>query len=214
MAARPTEFINWNPSLSNVVEPPGGQKSTGWIGGQEPPAQFFNWIINLTDQWIQYFATNSGGWPSATASSEADLASALTAAGIAGGGVILISGSFTLSAAYTVPSGTILLGRAGEEVITFLAGGSLIMADESDIRELTMDTMLSSGTLIDLSGSRCNIRNCKITVPVTSSIICVEVTGSNNLITRSNFIGVVGTPAIGIDYAGGAQNKDEDCIFQ
>lgn len=51
--ARPNEYLTWNPSLSNVIDPPGGLKATGYLGGVVPGAQHHNWIFNLIDRWIQ-----------------------------------------------------------------------------------------------------------------------------------------------------------------
>lgn len=60
MATKPTEYLNWNPSQSNVDEPPSGQKTSGWLPAQTLPAQYQNWIENLIDQWIQWFDFISG----------------------------------------------------------------------------------------------------------------------------------------------------------
>ncbi len=55
MATKPTEYLDWNPSESAVVDPPDALKLAGWAVNEEPPAQYFNWLFNLIDQWIQYF---------------------------------------------------------------------------------------------------------------------------------------------------------------
>lgn len=52
----PSEFPVWIPdNTTNIIEPSSGQKNTGWLPGQVPPAQYFNWILNLINQWIEYF---------------------------------------------------------------------------------------------------------------------------------------------------------------
>lgn len=61
MPAKPTEYLDWNPSMSNVIDPPSGLKTTGVIPGQLFAAQYENWMINLIDQWIQWFDFISSG---------------------------------------------------------------------------------------------------------------------------------------------------------
>lgn len=54
MAERPTEYTVWASDETQVVEPAGGLKATGWTPGDAPPAQYFNWLFWLNDQWIQW----------------------------------------------------------------------------------------------------------------------------------------------------------------
>jgi hypothetical protein len=54
MPSKPTEYLNWNPTETNVIDPPSGLKSTGWLPETQPPSQYTNWQINLIDQWIQW----------------------------------------------------------------------------------------------------------------------------------------------------------------
>lgn len=39
---------------SNVVEPPEQQKDDGWLRKQKPPANFQNWLHNVTYLWLEY----------------------------------------------------------------------------------------------------------------------------------------------------------------
>lgn len=39
---------------ANEVEPASGKKDTGWVPGEEPPAEYFNWWKRLVYDWIQY----------------------------------------------------------------------------------------------------------------------------------------------------------------
>lgn len=56
MATRPIEFIDWVPSGNpvDVIEPPSGQKNSGWQPGEIPPAQYENWVYYILDQWVQW----------------------------------------------------------------------------------------------------------------------------------------------------------------
>jgi len=40
------------------VEPPDGQKQTGWDRNQVPPRQWMNWLAWKTNQWIQWLDRN------------------------------------------------------------------------------------------------------------------------------------------------------------
>lgn len=59
---RPTKFPRWAtvPSVDpvvggdNVVEPPEQQKDDGWARKQKPPANYQNWLHNLTYLWLVY----------------------------------------------------------------------------------------------------------------------------------------------------------------
>lgn len=52
--AAPSEYLDWNPSLSHVIDPPSGLKSAGYLPTEVPDSQHHNWIFNLVDQWIKY----------------------------------------------------------------------------------------------------------------------------------------------------------------
>lgn len=71
MTPKPTKFPDWAsvPQVDpisggqNIVEPPDSQKETGWLYKQKPPSSWWNWIANLTSQWIHYFEENFGDIP-------------------------------------------------------------------------------------------------------------------------------------------------------
>lgn len=52
--ARPTDDLDWG---GTAVEPSSGQKSTGYIAGDRPAAQHWNWILQTIDAWLAYFDT-------------------------------------------------------------------------------------------------------------------------------------------------------------
>lgn len=59
MAVEP-QMPEWATDGTNITEPPAGVKTTGWVPGQKPPAQFFNWFQNLVYRWIAFFAFFNG----------------------------------------------------------------------------------------------------------------------------------------------------------
>lgn len=63
MSGRPNTYLNWTDGApSKVQQPPANFLLEGWDPGQAPPSEYFNWIIWLTDKWIQYLdqLTNTG----------------------------------------------------------------------------------------------------------------------------------------------------------
>jgi len=62
MADKPSKLPEWAlvPSVdpvvggANIVEPPPQLKDSGWLRGQLPPANYMNWLQNLTYQWLEY----------------------------------------------------------------------------------------------------------------------------------------------------------------
>lgn len=53
MANKPLALPEWATGGA-IVEPPSGKKTSGWIGGEQPPAEYLNWLQNLQYQWVEY----------------------------------------------------------------------------------------------------------------------------------------------------------------
>jgi hypothetical protein len=56
MATRPTQYIDWCPDgdPTKIILPPSAISSAGYVGGEPPIAQHFNWLLYTMDQWIQW----------------------------------------------------------------------------------------------------------------------------------------------------------------
>lgn len=53
--AKPMQLPKWADGAgAAIVEPTEGQKDLGWVPGQKPPAQYFNWWKRLVYQWVAY----------------------------------------------------------------------------------------------------------------------------------------------------------------
>lgn len=146
--------------------------------------------------------------------SEAELDLAI--AGLAGGGVIQVVGSFTITGTKTLPNGTILQGLGPKTVITCGTAGQIVVGERCVIRDIGIQTTLTGTvTLISAAGSDCEFSRLYFNVASAEDITCLSVSGDRNLIFKSEFIGVVGGNAIGIDYVGGSiDNFDEYCAFK
>jgi hypothetical protein len=55
---KPTKLGEWAIAQANpaqdIIEPPQGLKNQGWLVGQRPPAQFWNWQEHNAYLWRKY----------------------------------------------------------------------------------------------------------------------------------------------------------------
>jgi hypothetical protein len=59
MAVKPVPHLDWvtGDEVARITEPSGGKKLLGWLSGEKPAFQFFNWLFNRQDKWNKYFET-------------------------------------------------------------------------------------------------------------------------------------------------------------
>ena len=50
---KPTKLPRWA-TTGSVTEPTEAKKDSGWLAAEKPPAQFFNWLFNIINQWCVY----------------------------------------------------------------------------------------------------------------------------------------------------------------
>src|SRR4051812_1478405 len=70
MASKPVSLPRWGEDVAGVVgpneaEPLETKKDAGWVPGEEPPAEYFNWYKRLVYKWVAYlkdgiFAADAG----------------------------------------------------------------------------------------------------------------------------------------------------------
>lgn len=54
-ATRPDKTLEWATRAgASVIEPPSAKRLDGWVGGEEPPASWFNWWMKLAWEWVTY----------------------------------------------------------------------------------------------------------------------------------------------------------------
>ena len=56
MSTKPTSLPRWADVSGDIVEPTSGKKDVGWVSDEEPPAQYFNWLLNLIYLWTRYLS--------------------------------------------------------------------------------------------------------------------------------------------------------------
>lgn len=54
MTTRPAKLPRWATDGGTVVEPPEGEKDTGWVPNFKPPARKQNWLHNTAYEWLDY----------------------------------------------------------------------------------------------------------------------------------------------------------------
>jgi hypothetical protein len=65
MAQRPSRPLVWASAAASgdIVEPPSGLAAAGWAAGQKPPAPYFNFLLSLAGQWVEFLrGPNLGAW--------------------------------------------------------------------------------------------------------------------------------------------------------
>jgi hypothetical protein len=148
-------------------------------------------------------------------STQAQLVAALATCVTNVGGVIQILQGFSLTTIHTVPTNTKIIGTKGSSVMSVGTGGGVILSDGSELQDLFFSTTLNdSSSVIRMSSNYSVIRGCKVAASAGNLVTGVIVTGNANKIHNAIFSGVAGQPNThGIDYAGGADNGDVDCVF-
>lgn len=65
MATKPSNLAEWATGAAPIVEPSTPQKQAGWSVGFKPPAQWFNWWMNIMHLWVLWldaFETEAHTW--------------------------------------------------------------------------------------------------------------------------------------------------------
>lgn len=66
MATKPTDLPEWaSGMLADIVNPTGAKKALGWVTGEKPPAQYFNWLLNniyMWAIWLQAYEDEAHVW--------------------------------------------------------------------------------------------------------------------------------------------------------
>lgn len=136
--------------------------------------------------------------------SETDLAAAITATSLVGGGLITLAQSFTINSTYTIPANTVLRGSKGSTILTAATSGSLILSANCKLTDVQITTALTSGSLVKLNGTKCEVTGCTFTVASGGTGVAVEVASNLNDIHDNIFYGVVApSTGTGIQYNAG-----------
>ncbi len=64
--SKPTKAPRWGDVSGDIVEPSEAKKDVGWADEERPPAQFWNWLQNLTSDWCTWLLDGTLGRASLT----------------------------------------------------------------------------------------------------------------------------------------------------
>lgn len=99
-ASRPTQYLAWNPSTSGGAQPTDSLRARGWQAGESPLASNMNFLLTLSDQWIQFLdGSVSAAVMSTTLDSSTRLIGGGTLTYVAATGVFAWSAPLNLSIA-------------------------------------------------------------------------------------------------------------------
>lgn len=185
-------------------------------------------LAGASDGMIVYDTTNArldlrqlGAWSQVLTATEGifyvgnepSLNQALADCVTLGGGQIFLTADFSITTPKTIPPFVTMIGRKSATVITFSGTGSFTLGNETELRDMTIQSSLASGTLVETTGDRCKVANCKFTVDPTSTLTCLLLNGDFGTVFDCTFDGVTGTTATGISFGAGFENVEERNIF-
>ncbi len=102
--ARPSAYPRWADVSGDIVEPTSGKKDVGWVAGEKPPAQYFNWILKNIYDWVVHFDRGSQvAWLPASMARVVNNTSGLTTAGAAVGAASRIQSTNGFATGYEFP---------------------------------------------------------------------------------------------------------------
>lgn len=130
---KPSAVAEWaTGDAAAIVEPMAGEKATGWVAGQTPPAAYMNWIQGGdfgTTLWLKYLQTyeeNAFTWL-LRQTYQSGIAVSGTRSTIAGG--LDVTGGATVGGGLTVTGGYTIAGGLGTDTLT--ASGAIVGASLS-----------------------------------------------------------------------------------
>lgn len=165
-----------------------------------------------TDSRILASPPTALGWPNEGVTSDAQLAAAIVS--LSSGGIILVQSDFTITSNHIIPDSVALIGRKRNTTITVGTGGKLILGNESEIRDLRLDTTLTGDVnLVEMPGDHGRVFGCEFLVDSNELIDCIEITGNGNLVKYCLFDGVIGGDADGIVFEAGVENDEQQNKF-
>ena len=149
-------------------------------------------------------------YPNKFVASLTDLQNAIPDLSTAGGGVILITESFSIDGNISIPKNVTMMSR-GEKVLTFINGGKLTCAEGTTLKNFKIAGAAAfTNAAITLTGNRNVISNLEIDFSLTVDNIAtigIEVTGDLNRIERCKLTGFTASTRIGVDYQATADNS-------
>lgn len=157
MSAKPGSVPRWANAGGAITVPPSGKQDVGWVAGEAPPAEYFNWLHNLAYQWTLWLSDGDVSFATLAMSGITTLTGLLNANGgitVPTGKAVAFNGTTTL----TTGSGLVSLGGAltaaglitGSAGVTVPTGQALTVAGTGTV---TVGTgLVSLGGALTVTG--------------------------------------------------------------
>lgn len=185
--AKPAGHINWTDGdPSKVTQPSASKMLIGWLSGERPAFQFFNWLFWRIDAWLKYFeqvtdATQSGyDWVvAASGGSHATLAAAMADVNVLPNHRILVKDPEDISTTVEVSKTGLYIDF--HPLATFTDDGAGTALRISGVRIVIKNARFENFTLgIELQAisKNCRVQDCNFDNTVTTDITDA---GDNNL---------------------------------
>jgi len=205
MAPKPTKKPSWVPSDNPLYidEPSAGKKLLGWVAGEKPPFQWMNWLFNVINHWVDYFAgavTYNIVIDTTTGEGDFSTLAAYLAGSPAAGDRVWLKVDENITAKMTIPAGILIRQLKGKKLTTStnlaemleLGIGSVL---EGDFLIETSHTGII-GKAVILNGNGCRADNIIINNTSTGTITNgVYLAASKNGI-KADFETIAGTGTI------------------
>jgi len=175
-------------------------------------------VVNLNPSMgcDSQLVTSLNPWPQYGVASESHLDAALSLIGSAGGGVIVLTGPFTVVGLVLLPANTKIIGRGMSAVVTLQGASAIIDVGGDNCLVENVAFVNTDGlvpVLVGINGLRCDINECTFQVPATSSCTCLSFGVPQGRSLYNSFFGVLGSStATGIAF-GGTECRDADSSF-
>lgn len=193
--ARPGTAPTWA-NTGSKTDPGGGKRALGWIAGEKPPAQFFNWWQGLVGDWINALALEldalvdiftSGNTFSGvnTFTAHVDLDGGVDVNGgfdvetggvsVLGGGNVTVSTGDVTATAGDVKAGGSFISAGGAETFTYAPGVARALAFPLSPAPDGLGFEGSSGEVVITDGSVGSFRDWPVRIRPGMSSIAIDV---------------------------------------
>jgi hypothetical protein len=179
-----------------IVEPTTEKKGQGWLAGEKPPYNFFNWLFVRVGQWIRYFDKSSSAYDATIGAGDdcthATLALAIADAGLTTNKRILVRDNITVntSAISLTKAGWKIYARPG---VTITKGtstsGVSIAAANVELHGFRFAGFTAGGdkaVVLTAAGDYARIMSCNFAVGTTLEVDDTAVTAGKVPVLLAN----------------------------
>jgi len=155
--AKPTTVPDWisDDDAAKIDTPSASKQAEGWLSGEKPPFQYFNWFWNAISKWIKWWDARTPEYNIAIdlEANEGDYETlvAYLADSPASGDRVRINVDQTLTVKMTIPAGIKLMTQKGVKIAcaTNLATALLEFGDTCETQGEFIIELSQTGTIVE-----------------------------------------------------------------